>query len=91
MWGDSLPIERKETTMHSIHLRDIHTPKGPNLFLIAVGGIVCFSIALFFFLASWLGGGDNYEGLIGGNGALGVLLGGVVLSAVLAAVTRPHK
>lgn len=77
--------------MHSIHLRDIHAPKGPNLFFISIGGIICFAIALFFFLLSWSGGGEDYKGLIGGNGALGVLVGGLVLSAVLAAVTRPRK
>ncbi len=33
--------------MHSIHLHDAHLPKGPNLFVLSVGEVIWFSIALF--------------------------------------------
>jgi hypothetical protein len=81
----------KEIVMRSIHLHDVHAPKGPDLFAFSVDGIVCFSIALFSFLVSWAVGGDGFKANIGGNVALGVLVGGLVLSAVLAAVTKPEK
>lgn len=77
--------------MHSIHLHDVHAPKGPNLFAFSIDGIVCFSIALFFFLVSWAVGGNEFKATIGGDVALGVLVGGLVMSAVVAAVTKPEK
>lgn len=72
--------------MHSIHL-----PKGPNLFALSVGEIVCFSLALFFFLVSWAVGGDSFKASIGGNVGLAVLVGGLAVGFILAAVTRPEK
>lgn len=77
--------------MGLIQLHDFHAPKGPSLFAFSIGGIACFSIALFFFLVSWAVGGDGFKATIGGNVALGVLVAGLVVSAVLAAVTKPEK
>jgi hypothetical protein len=84
-----MPI--KEVVMHSIHFRDVHFPKGPNLFALSVGEVVWFSLAAFFFLLSWMIGGDDFQESIGGNVGLAVLLGGLLLGAILCAVTKPEK
>jgi len=81
----------KEMIMHSIHLHDVHLPKGPNLFILSVGEVVCFSIALFFFLLSWAVGGDDFKASIGGNVSLAGLMVGLAVGAILCAITRPEK
>ena len=75
--------------MHSIHLPNVHLPA--DLFAMSVGAISWFSIALFFFLLSWAVGGDEFKASIGGNVSLAVLVGGIVVSAIFAAVSRPEK
>lgn len=77
--------------MTSIHLRDFHLPKGPNLFALSVGEVVWFSIAIFFFLLSWFVGGNAFEESIGGNIGLAGLVVGLVVGAMLCAATRPGK
>lgn len=77
--------------MHSIHLQDVHLPKGPNLFALSVGEVVWCSIAIFFFVLSWIVGGDEFEANIGGNIGLIGLMVGLVAGAILCAVTRPEK
>ncbi len=72
-------------------LQDVHFPKGPNLFALSVGEVFWFSIALFFFLLSWMVGGDDFEASIGGNVGLTWLVVGLVVGAVLCAMTRPEK
>ena len=81
----------KEMLMSSIHLHDVHFPKGPNLFALSVGDVVWFSIAIFFFLLSWMVGGDAFEQSIGGNIGLTGLVVGLVAGAILCAATRPRK
>ena len=77
--------------MHSIHLHDVHMPKGPNLFALSVGEVVWFSMAIFFFLLCWMVGGDDFEASIGGNVGLASLVVGLVVGAVLCAITKPEK
>jgi hypothetical protein len=72
--------------MHSIHL-----PKGPNLFVLSVGEVIWFSIALFFFLVSWIVGGDEFKDSIGGNIGLAGLLAGLAIGAICCAITKPNK
>jgi hypothetical protein len=79
----------KEMIMHSIHLHEVHIPKGPNMFALSVGEVVWFSLAIFFFLLSWMVGGDDFQESIGGNSGLMMLLGGLLLGAILCAVTKP--
>ena len=74
-----------------IVMNTIHLPNNPNLFVLSVTGIVCFSIALFFFLVSWAVGGTNYKDIIGGNFAFVLLVGGGVVSTIFASVTKPEK
>ena len=81
----------KEMIMHSIHLHDVHFPKGPNLFALSVGEVVWFSIALFFFLLSWIVGGDGFKDSIGGNIGLAGLIAGLAVGAILCAITKPEK
>jgi hypothetical protein len=77
--------------MHSIKLHDVHIPKGPNLFALSVGEVVWFSIAIIFFVISWMVGGDDFVASIGGNMGLAALLAGLAIGAVLCAVTRPKS
>jgi hypothetical protein len=77
--------------MHSIHLHDVHMPKGPNLFALSVGEVVWFSIAVFFFLISWMAGGDDFVASIGGSTSLAALLLGLIVGGVLCRLTRPEK
>jgi hypothetical protein len=81
----------KETVMHSIHLHDVHLPKGPNLFALSVGEVVWFSLAIAFFLLSWFIGGDDFEASIGGNLGLAGLVAGLAVGAILCAITKPEK
>jgi hypothetical protein len=75
--------------MHSIHLHDVHLPKGPNLFALSVGEVVWFALAIAFFLISWMVGGDDFEASIGGHVGLAGLFVGLVIGAIMCAVTRP--
>lgn len=77
--------------MHSIHLHDVHMPKGPNLFALSVGEVVWFSIAVFFFLISWMVGGDDFVASIGGSTSLAALMAGLVVGAILCNLTKPEK
>lgn len=77
--------------MNSMHLPHVHLPKGTDIFAISVGAIYWFSLALFFFLLSWAVGGNDFKASIGGNVSLVVLVMGVAVSAILAAVTRPEQ
>lgn len=77
--------------MHSIHLKDVYVAKGPNIFALSVGEVVWCCIALFFFLVSWAVGGDDFKDSIGGNYTLVIVLLGISIGAVLAALTRPKS
>lgn len=72
------------------HKRGFRVPKGPNLFLLSIGGIVGFGMCLFFYALSWLGG-DAYVDCLGGDATLYVLLGGLVVSIVASFVTCPDE
>jgi hypothetical protein len=77
--------------MHSIHLHDAHLPKGPNLFALSVGEVVWVSTAIFFFVVSWLVGGDEFKETIGGNIGLAILFAALAIGAILCFVTKPDK
>lgn len=77
--------------MDSINLDGSHAPDAPNLFAFSVGEVIWSFIALFFFLVSWAVGGDNFKDSIGGNYSLIILLFGILIGAVLAALSRPHS
>lgn len=77
--------------MRSIHLHEFHFPKGPNLFALSVGEVFWFSGAIFFFLLSWIIGGDDFEASIGGNVGLAGLVVGLVVGAILCSMTKPEK
>ena len=77
--------------MHHVHLKDVHVPKGPNLFAFSIGEIVCSALALIFFLISWGVGGEDFKNSIGGNYTLAVLFFGIVLGAVFARLTKPNS
>jgi hypothetical protein len=81
----------KEMIMRSLRLHDFRFPKGPNLFALSVGEVIWFSLALFFFLLSWVIGGDEFAESIGGYTSLGWMLAGLVAGAILCAVTKPGK
>ena len=76
--------------MHSIQLRDIHAPKGPNLWLLSVLGVTGFGVCLITFLISLLGG-DQFVESLGGNVTLAILVAGLFASAVCMAVTKPRE
>jgi len=77
--------------MHMIHLKDVHVPKGPNLFALSVGELACCGIALIFFLVSWaVGGTQNMENL-GGPYTLAILLLGMAIGILLSVFTRPKS
>jgi membrane associated rhomboid family serine protease len=59
------------------------------MFALSVGEIIWFSLAIFFFLISWFAGGDEFQESLGGNATLAGLLAGLVLGAILCAVTKP--
>jgi hypothetical protein len=77
--------------MRSIHLHDIHVPKGPNLWFVSAGAVVCFGIALITFVISWLGGGDPYAESLGGGLTLGILVAGLLASIACAVITKPKE
>ena len=76
--------------MHSIHLHDIHTPKGPNLYLLSSGALACFTLALLTYLIALLGG-DGYAAQLGGNVTFFVLVLGVIATGICSVATRPEK
>jgi hypothetical protein len=77
--------------MHSIHLDDIHVPKGPNLWLSAVSAVYFFSISLTFFVLFSLMGGEEFAESMGGNIGLWFLIGGLVTSVVFAILEKQPK
>ena len=66
--------------MRSLNFHDMHMPKGPNLFLVSVGGLACFMLALVVFAVAAFGGGDAYAEQLGGEVTLTVLIVGTVVS-----------
>ncbi|MDR3481979.1 MAG: hypothetical protein P4L91_14845 [Burkholderiaceae bacterium] len=77
--------------MHMIHLKDVHVPKGPNLFALSLGELACCGIALLFFVVSWaVGGSENMENL-GGSITLALLLAGMAIGILLSVFTRPRN
>jgi hypothetical protein len=74
--------------MHSIHLRDLHVPKGPNLWLTAMGAVYIFAISLALFLIFSLMGGEEFSESMGGTAGLWFLIGGLFVSAVLAFIEK---
>ena len=74
--------------MHTIHLRDIHVPKGPNLWLTAMSVVFIFSVSLVLFLIFSLLGGSEFRQSMGGTAGFWFLIGGLVVSAVLAIIER---
>lgn len=77
--------------MDSIHLREFHLPKGPNLFFMCVGALVCFVFALLTFVTVALGGGQAYAQQLGGWTTLLVLTFGTVAAAIGAFITRTEE
>jgi hypothetical protein len=74
--------------MHSIHLHDMHVPKGPNLWLTAVSAVYVFSISLALFLIFSFMGGSGFADSMGGDLGLWFLLAGLLVSAVFAHLER---
>ncbi len=77
--------------MHSIHFQNVHLPKGPNLFALSVSEVVWASVALFFFLVSWVVGGEDFKESIGGSISLAVLLAALLAGAILCVITKPKN
>jgi hypothetical protein len=77
--------------MHQIHLKDVHMPRGANLFALTVGEIVCSALALIFFLASWAVGGDEFKESIGGDMSLILLIAAIAGGVLLARFTKPES
>jgi hypothetical protein len=74
--------------MHSIHLHDLHVPRGPNLWFIAISAVYIFSISLALFLIFSLMGGPGFSESMGGDVGLWFLLAGLLVSAVFAQLER---
>ena len=68
--------------MQSIHLPDVHVPKGPNLRLTAMAALCMFAISLVLFLVFSTRGGEGFAQSMGGNAGLWFLIGGLFVSAV---------
>lgn len=77
--------------MQSIHLNDFHVAKNPNIFAFSLGVVIWCGIALVFFLVSWAVGGDDFKDSIGGQYSLAILVLGIIIGAVFAALTRPKS
>jgi len=77
--------------MNSIHLHDVHFPKGPNLFALSVGDVILCAMAVLFFALSWLIGGDEFVNDIGGSVSLACLLAGLIVGLVMCVMTKPEK
>ncbi len=74
--------------MHAIHLRDLHMPKGPNLWLTATSAVFIFSVSLALFLIFSFFGGSEFGDSMGGNAGFWFLIGGLVVSSILAIIER---
>jgi len=72
--------------MQSIHLRDVHVPRGPNLQLTAVAALCMFAISLVLFLVFSMMGGEEFAKSMGGDAGLWFLIGGLFVSAVFTIV-----
>lgn len=77
--------------MRSIHLHDMHVPKGPNLWLASISGVVVFSVSLALYLILSLMSGDGFRDSMGGNAGLAFLIVGLVLSVVFAILEREES
>jgi hypothetical protein len=86
-FGDS-PIHEKEKVMHSIHLRDMHVPKGPNLWLTAMSAVYIFAVSLVLFLIFSMMGGTEFTESMGGDKGLWFLIGGLLVSVIFASVEK---
>lgn len=75
--------------MHTIHLHDLHMPRGPNLWLAAISAVYIFSVALVLFLVFTLLGGAGFAESMGGNAGLAFLIIGLLVSALLAFIEKP--
>ncbi len=60
--------------MATPHTHHLHLPKGPNLFVIAISGLGCSVLSLFFFVIAWMTAGTAYIREFGGMNTLAVLL-----------------
>lgn len=70
-------------------MADTENPEGSGLYRSASICLLTWCpIALFFFLVSWLVGGDEFKDTIGGYYTLIVLLAGIAVGAVLNVVSR---
>jgi hypothetical protein len=76
--------------MHSIHFHGLHVPQSHGLFYASIAVLACFAFALLAFVVAWFGGGREMAIQLGGPFTLGILLVGVVVSAVFAALTNPN-
>lgn len=85
---DRSAVFEEEVVMRSIHLRDWHLPKGPNLWLVAMSAVYIFSLALVLFLVFSFVGGTGFAESMGGDASLWFLIGGLLVSAVFALVER---
>lgn len=74
--------------MYSIHFRDWHLPKGPNLRLVAISAVYIFSLSLVLFLVFSFVGGNGFAESMGGDAGLWFLIGGLLVSAVFAVLER---
>jgi len=77
--------------MHSVHLRGIHVPKGPNLWLSSVVAVLIFSFSLALFLIFSFVGGDGFRESMGGDVGLSFLIGGLLVSAVFAVIEKQER
>lgn len=77
--------------MHSIHLRDMHVPRGPNMRLAAISAVFIFSVSLALFLILSFLSGDGFRDSMGGDVGLAFLIVGLVLSIVFAIVERKNS
>ena len=72
--------------MQSIHLPDVHVPKGPNLRLTAMAALCMFAISLVLFLVFSMMGGAGFAESMGGSAGLWFLIGGLFVSVVFTVV-----
>jgi hypothetical protein len=72
--------------MQSIHLRDVHVPRGPNLRLTAIAALCVFAISLVLFLVFSMMGGEEFAQSMGGDAGLWFLIGGLFVYLVFTIV-----
>ena len=77
--------------MHSIHLPDVHVPKGPNLWLLSASATAFFLISMVLFLMLSFAVGDGFRESMGGDVGFGILIGGLIVSTIFAIVEKPGK